>query len=276
MSTQTLKIEAKTALELIKEACENPGELNKFYQTFYCFSINNQLLAASQLTLKGLGLTPLKTYSQWQECGRTVKKGEKALWLWLPLIYNLKKTEKDQYGNEKETTHQIMKGFALKNRWFSYEQTEGEEYKEPPCPLWNEEKALQTLDITLIPFSKLNGRIQGYTYNKKIAIHPMEKNRKSVLFHEMAHILLEHKATDPVLNPEEYSLQEVEAELTAYLCVHILNLKGKEYSRAYIQSYLNHTKFNNESAKRVLDCANKIIKSGEVKQKSLFDLAFAS
>ena len=275
-TAKTLELNETNALTLIKEACECQGELNKFYRTFHEFSINNQIIAAIQLKEKGLNLTPLKTYNQWQEQGRQVKKGEKAISLWVPKIYTYKEKtaeENEEQENTDVKSISVLRGFRLLNLWFSYEQTEGENYKELDVPLWDEKKALKELNIEKVPFYSLSGRLGGYAQKRKIAINPMERNKNSVMFHEMAHILLEHKPKDFFSDTEAYSLQEVEAELTSYLCIHILGCEGKEYSRNYIQSYLSHTKLDNKSAKRILDCANTIIKAGEVKQKSLFALA---
>ena len=64
---------------LLSEAVNKPGVLSTAYSTFHNYSIGNQMLAWSQLSGRGLDLSPIATYKTWQGLGRQVKKGEKIL-----------------------------------------------------------------------------------------------------------------------------------------------------------------------------------------------------
>ena len=56
-----------------------PGILSQAYQQFHAYSLGNQLLAIMQCHQRGIEPGPMATYPRWQELGRHVKRGEKAL-----------------------------------------------------------------------------------------------------------------------------------------------------------------------------------------------------
>lgn len=91
-----------------------------------------------------------------------------------------KRKEKDDAGNETETSYQY---FVLKNNWFVLSQTEGKDYTPEPLPEWNEASALKALRITKLPFDLMNGNIQGYAApGRTISVNPIAANPFKTLF----------------------------------------------------------------------------------------------
>ena len=64
---------------LLQRAVLDPGAISEVYRQFHSFSLGNQLLAMSQCHARGIAPGPMATYPRWQELGRQVRKGEKAL-----------------------------------------------------------------------------------------------------------------------------------------------------------------------------------------------------
>lgn len=257
---------------LLKQALTVPGTLSKAYSLFHNYSLGNQLLASFELARRGLPLSPIASFMRWKELGRSVKKGEKAIPLVMPVT--LKKKSEDPDAGE-ESADGVRTIFILKRNWFSLDQTEGEAFKpEMSIPEWDKAKALATLDIKEVPFEMVDGNCQGYVKRcvREVAINPVAAMPWKTLFHEIAHHLLGHTAAgdatgvmaDGPSMPK--CIMEAEAEATAYLCCATLGLPGMEESRDYIQNWLDGEEFPDKSARRVFTAADKILKAGSVGQ----------
>lgn len=263
------KLDTIKALQLIKEALEQPGKRLGAYRAFHRFSLNNQMLAAYQLATMGLAPTPIKTFNQWKEYGRSVKKGEKAIGLLMPMIINIKSID-EETGEEKITG--TRKIFVEKNYWFALSQTKeyGQDKKktlkklEEDAPEWSYKKVLKAFKIKQIDFNIIEGNAQGYTSKKGIAINPLAKFPVKTMIHEIAHNLLGHLDS---IKYADNSLQEAEAEITTYLVISSLGLEGLEYSRHYVQTWLKGAKFPEASAQKCITTAGKILEAGKVEKK---------
>src|SRR5215471_4835941 len=131
-----------THASLLEAAVSQPGVIARAYSAFHSFSLGNQLLAAMQCAERGLPLGPLASFQAWKQKGRHVKRGERALWLWMPLT--CKRTIAQDDGTEDI---EIVTRFALKPHWFVYAQTEGREIPSVPIPEWDRSRALAALEI---------------------------------------------------------------------------------------------------------------------------------
>ena len=80
------------------------------------YSLLNRLLLAAGGTADARGIRT------WNQVGRRVKKGSRAIWIFAPIIYRVRR-EGDE--DEKESTEQIIRGFRLVPV-FRVEDTEGE------------------------------------------------------------------------------------------------------------------------------------------------------
>ncbi len=248
---------------ILATALQQPGIISAAYSAFHGYSMGNQMLAALQLMRRGLGLSPIASFKAWKDKGRSVMKGQKAISLFMPVTGKAERENKET--GEKEAFS--FTRFILKPHWFSYEQTEGEEFApEVKTPQWDAARALAALDIAEVRFDMLRGNVQGYATGRNIAINPMAWLKHKTRFHELAHVVLGHTAelerTDSENTPPD--LAEVEAEGVAYLLCNLLDLPGRDESRGYIQSWLRgRNEIPERSAQKIFAAAQKILAAGQ-------------
>jgi hypothetical protein len=153
--------------------------------------------------------------------------------------------------------------FVYKPHWFVLSQTEGTEYVPEAVPEWNEETALTRLNVQRVAFESLDGNIQGYAKKgRKIAVNPVAALPHKTLFHELAHLVLNH--TEETAFVESENVREVEAEAVALLCCESLSLPGTDYSRGYIQSWSKGQPISERSAQRIFHAADQILRAGRL------------
>jgi hypothetical protein len=247
--------------ELLKRAVSEPGTISAAYSAFHDYSIGNQLAALFQCTLRKIPVGPISTLKNWNSKGRYVKRGEKAIWLCMPITG--KKTVKDEVTGDETADHYTF--FVWKPRWFVLAQTEGQEYKpDAVIGTWNRAKALETLKIEERPFEMVDGNCQGYSQHRVIAINPLAVNPIKTTIHEMAHVLCGHttegRVTDSEITPRH--LREAEAESVAFLVGSILGLENLSDCRGYIQGWLQGDSIPEKSAQKIFRVADQILKAG--------------
>jgi N-terminal domain of anti-restriction factor ArdC len=256
---------------LLVEAVNKPGMIMEAYSAFHAYSIGNQILALVQCQMRGLEPGPINTFPGWQALGRSVKRGERALILCMPITRKARDEEaenSDGEGNGERT----FTSFMHKARWFVISQTVGDEFTPPRLPEWEAERALAALDIEQITFTDTDGNCQGYARKRQIAINPVAQLPHKTLFHEAAHVLLGHTSeadfTDTERTPK--NLREVEAEAVALLCCEALNLEGSEFCRGYIQNWLcpaigyDADAIPEKSAQKIFRAADQILRAGRL------------
>jgi hypothetical protein len=243
---------------LLQRAVSQPGLILKAYSAFHGYSLGNQIAAMIQCHERGIEPGPINTYPGWQKLGRQVKKGQKAIWLCMPLTRRVK----DEANGAEET---IIVTFAWKPHWFVLSQTEGEPIAMPSMPDWGKARALAALNITETAFTDTNGNVQGYARGREVAISPVAAMPHKTLFHEVGHIELGHTAelefNDGAQPPR--SLREAEAEAVALLCLDALELPGAEFCRGYIQDWLRGGTIPEASAQKVFGAADRILRAGQ-------------
>ena len=251
---------------LLKEAVEKPGKLLEAYEAFYSFSFYNMMIAMQQCQMRGLEIGPISTFKNWKAKARHVKKGEKAIALYMPIM---------KKKGEGEADEETLTGFRSIARWFVLAQTDGAEYKEPKAKIgdFSFEKALASLKIKKVKFENINGNIQGYACKREVAVNPLAQLPEKTLFHESAHVCLGHtEAGGEFSDTEELSrgIKEVEAESVALLCLSVLGLSGVENCRGYIQNWLGSTdkkEIPEESARKIITVAGKILRAGQANKE---------
>jgi antirestriction protein ArdC len=255
--------------ELLRDAVEKPGLMLEAYTAFHNYSFGNALLALEQCTRRNLQPGPLNTYRGWLERKRQVRKGEKAITLCMPMSFK-RPAQPDDVQNET-AERRTSYAFRFRAYWFVLAQTEGEEGDVPPIPGFDLEIALRALRITRTPFDEMNGNIQGFATGHAIAINPVAALPQKTTFHEIAHIVLGHTASEKLVDSEQTArhIREVEAESVALICCESLGLEGAEYCRGYIQHWLRTEKeIPNQSAARIFTAATAILRAGTVEASS--------
>jgi hypothetical protein len=245
---------------LLDEAVTRPGMILSAYSRFHGYSLGNQMAALSQCFARDIDPGPLASFMRWKELGRSVKAGEKAIWLCMP--HTTTKPENPDDPNSDVVSYRY---FVWKPRWFVLSQTEGTTYKPEPIPSWSKELALDNLGIKEIPFTGLDGNVQGYAKGREVAVNPLAEIPSKTLFHEIGHMLLGHTAEGEMKEGRELprNLREAEAESVALLCLDALNLTGADYCRGYIQHWYGMGNAIPEaSAMRIFGEADAILRAG--------------
>jgi hypothetical protein len=247
--------------DLLSRAVSEPGTISAAYSAFHAYSIGNQLAALFQCTMRKIPVVgPISTLKDWNSKGRFVKRGERALWLCMPITG--KKAVKDEAGQET-TEHYTF--FVWKPRWFVLAQTEGQDYKpDDAINAWDRAIALEALNIEERPFEMVDGNCQGYSQQRAIAVSPLAVNPLKTTIHEMAHILCGHTAEGRVTDSETMPrhLREAEAESVAFLVGSIIGLDKLSDSRGYIQGWLQGDSIPEKSAQKIFRVADQILKAG--------------
>src|SRR5215467_6303803 len=83
--------------ELLRQAVSQPGLMLKAYSAFHGYSLGNRLAALVQCNIRGIETGPIDSYKGWQGKRRQVRKGEKAMWLCMPLT---RKNKNQDSGGE--------------------------------------------------------------------------------------------------------------------------------------------------------------------------------
>lgn len=263
--------------KLFNSILAEPGRLGEYYSLFHSYSLGNQALAMFQMALRGIPIGPISSFNGWKKLGRRVKKGEKAIALWMPVV------KKDVVQNDDGTEEEVTKRFfIMKNNWFALAQTEPIDPNNPgtvptpETPEWDRATALANLGIIEVPFEHTDGNCQGFARPDRgeIAINPLAAQPWKTTFHEIAHCLLHSKRAEAAFVDDgtiDASIEEAEAEAVAFLCCATLGLPGLDESRGYIQDWLGSKErteeFARKSAARVFSAADRILKAGALSSK---------
>lgn len=259
MNATTAHDQTTSFAELLHAAVSEPGKIHTAYFAFHGYSIGNQLLALIQCAERGIAPGPIASFNKWKERGRFVRKGQKAIALWMPIT--CKRTIEQEPGKAEEIA---FTRFLLKRNWFVLAQTDGREYAPQSIPSWDHARALHALGIEQIAFDHTDGNVWGFARGKQIAVSPLSPMPDRTLLHEIAHVVLGHTAEaieqDGPRTPR--NIREVEAEGVAFLCSAALGLGGAEYSRGYLQHWLQGGEIPERSCQRIFKAADQILRAG--------------
>lgn len=258
MATST----SPTFAALLTSVIAEPGLISQAYSAFHGYSLGNQLLALCQCLERGIVPGPIATFMGWKAKDRSVRRGEKAIVLCMPVTCKRKATDADDTDQPEAFTR-----FVYRPHWFVVSQTDGADIQAASLPTWDVDRALATLTITEEPFALLDGNCQGYAHDRAIAVSPVAAAPHKTRFHELAHVVLGHTdegdLTDDDRTPR--NLREVEAETVALLCLEALALPGAEYCRGYVQHWnasRGGAEIPERNAQRILKAADTILRAG--------------
>lgn len=244
--------------ELLREAVTRPGMIHEAYSRFHGYSIGNRIAALAQCIERKIQPGPIATFRRWRELGRSVKCGERALTLCMPVKVK-RENENTEYPEETVTV------FLWTPRWFVLAQTQGKEFVPEPIPGWSKEKALVALGIAEILFDLTDGNTMGFARGRGVAVSPLAPFHMKTLFHEVGHILLGHTGETPLAEGEEAPrhIAEAEAESVALICLESLGIPAAEFCRGYIQEWLGSgNPIPEPSARRIFAVAGRILEAG--------------
>jgi antirestriction protein ArdC len=263
---------------LLAEAVTKPGIMSDAYSRFWNYSVGNQLLAIFQCLARGIEPGPIHTFQGWKEIGRSVRKGERAITLCMPVTCRSKgrKATPDQVatgdGAERPPESNSFTRFVYRPNWFVLSQTDGKEYVPTELPEWHEERALNALLIERVPFHHADGNTQGYATGRQVAVSPIAFLPHRTLLHELAHVVLGHTEELQGLSDGQETtprdLREVEAECVALICCECLGLGGSQFSRGYVQHWLMGRSIPEKSAHKVFKAADAILRAGRAESST--------
>lgn len=240
--------------KLLDQALTTPGSVGNVYNRFYNYSFMNCIM----LLIQGAN-GPVATYGRWQELGRQVRKGEKAMEIVRPITIR----REDENDPDKVNTFQRFKPVRC---LFQLTQTEGDDLPPIVIPDWDLTLALTALGINRIAFDILNGNAQGFSRDRSFAINPVAAHPTKTTMHELGHILLGHTTAD---YHAEYvmhrGLAEFQAESVAFLTLKELDMLTDEeatVSRGYIQGWLNGNKPSDQVVRQVFKAVTELVRAG--------------
>ncbi|ACB54115.1 hypothetical protein cce_4767 [Crocosphaera subtropica ATCC 51142] len=245
-ATQTKQSKTSKAMELLEEGISNllqSGDWRQYLQVqsqFHNYSFNNIVL----IVLQYPKASRVAGYRKWQELGRQVKKGSKAIKILAPLT---KKIEKENDNGEKQKINALV-GFRTVNV-FDVSQTEGEELPAISSSVLNGDdqgllerlKAFSLDNKVPVKFEGILGGANGCCRYDTTTGNPIEitvdpllppLHQAKTLAHEIAHSLLHSRKQYDSHIPR--SMAELEAESTAFLILKHFGLDSGDYSFPYV------------------------------------------
>lgn len=203
---------------------------------FRTYSFNNTMMIHFQKP----GATYVAGFRKWLELGRYVKRGEKGIAIFAPMMY----AKKDPDSGEK--TGNILRGFRVVHV-FDYAQTDGNPLPDPPMPKQLEGDGGGDIFDALRDFAEHGGltvlpafdafpdeRNGDYTPGEKqirIRAGLSMLQRVKTMAHECAHWILHTNPEGAALSRE---VKETEAEAAAFLALAGFGLRSDQYSFAYV------------------------------------------
>jgi antirestriction protein ArdC len=231
---------------------------------FHHYSFQNIILIASQRP----SATRVAGIRTWNELGRRVRRGEKGIMIFAPLIGFKRKTN-DADQNEQADARAAkpeprLVGFRAVHV-FDVAQTEGEELPELVSTFSGEvgDKVDRLAEFTTgqgikLEYSDVIAPARGMSYGGLIRVLPdLEPSETlATLVHEVAHEML-HKAERRTLITK--AVRETEAEAVAFVVCHALGLETGTGSADYIQLYHGDANLLKESLEVVQRTASVIL-----------------
>jgi antirestriction protein ArdC len=259
----------KASIDALIEALEaGHSEALSAYLTamsqFHNYSFQNILLIASQRPTA----SRVAGIRSWNELGRRVKRGEKGIMIFAPMIgYKRKVSDADQNQQSDARTDKPeprLVGFRAVYV-FDVDQTEGEELPALGSTFAGEVgdkldklTAFTTAQEIKLEYSDKIAPARGMSYGGLIRIIPdMEPSETLATFvHELAHEMM-HRAERRTLTTKV--VRETEAEAVAFVVCHALGLETGTGSADYIQLYHGDANLLKESLEIVQRTASLIL-----------------
>ena len=249
--------DTKALAEHLKEGMKNyldSEQFKSFLDTmskFHNYSLNNIHL----LKMQNPNVSQVASFNKWKtDFDRTVKKGSKALKIWVPyqvktsIPVHQKELDFTPAENEMEQKEITVTRFKLGNV-FDVSQTEGKELPKAINELTGDVKDYEDLyraakavsmdNQVPISFEEIKRKSTNGYYSpdeNRIVISKGLKGQEQILktiFHEMAHADL-HRGTSAQYGDDQYRKQELQAESVAYVVANHFGFDTSSYSFGYL------------------------------------------
>ena len=249
--------DTKALAEHLKEGMKNyldSEQFKSFLDTmskFHNYSLNNIHL----LKMQNPNVSRVASFNKWKaDFDRTVKKGSKALKIWVPyqvktkISANQNELSFSPSENEMEEKEVTVTRFKLGNV-FDVSQTEGKELPKAINELTGDVKDYEDLyraakavsmdNQVPISFEEIKRESTNGYYSpdeNRIVISKGLKGQEQILktiFHEMAHAYL-HRGSNAQYGDDQYRKQELQAESVAYVVANHFGFDTSSYSFGYL------------------------------------------
>ncbi len=259
-----------------------------FCSAFHHYSQANQWLLASQLAARDIQPSFIASYNDWQRIGKErhgkpyqMRKGEKALSIWLPHQYT-RKEDKPVDGllvNGDEQQEKQYVGFFVKPCVFDSSQIDQSEGQPPLEHFWQpqaDNESAKALYDVLRKYTTGQGftcheeelpeSTQGYSQGSRIVVKVGLDSTTAVntFIHELAHGLMHQRTQTPEdgAAPLGKRDRECEAEAVAYIVARHFGIENT-FSSDYLIMYGVDEKALTARLTRIRNVAHQIIARAE-------------
>lgn len=225
---------------------------------FHKYSFGNVMMILAQKP----DATRVAGFNAWRSLNRFVKKGEKGIAIFAPMMLKQREGTVEPAGNDASTETKRVLRFRVVHV-FDISQTEGEPLPEPVrvggdpgvC-ITRLEQFIASKNI-VVEFVESLGGAEGVSLGGRIqvlkSLPPAE--RFATLVHECAHECL-HRGED---RPATKTVRETEAEAVAFVVCRAIGLDTGTASSDYIALYQGDTATLSASLDRIQKTAAEII-----------------
>jgi hypothetical protein len=226
---------------------------------FHRYSFGNIMAIARQCP----AATRVAGYQTWKELGRQVKKGEKGIQIFAPMVVKRARKDTDELGTEANP-HSVLKGFRPVYVW-DQSQTIGNDVPEFSHSVCGEVGAHRDRLIEFLAQQNIaleyNEKIApalGVSYGRRIALLPGQSPAEEFtsLIHEAAHELM-HRCERRKSTTK--TVRETEAEAVAFIVGHAIGLEMGTTSSDYIQLYAGDASLLAESLELIQGASSIIL-----------------
>lgn len=263
---QARQITERSLEELSNQlAAGNSATLDAYLRAlgrFHRYSFGNVMLIMFQKP----DATQVAGFHTWRTMGRTVKKGEKGIAIFAPMMIKPKDADNQQRANTGDKNPAPQLRFRVVHV-FDASQTEGEPLPtltrvggDPRDALARLENAVRDTGVTLETVDELGGALGMSSGGRiRLASGLADAERFSVLVHEWAHEIL-HQTVSVEKRPDK-TVRETEAEAVAFVVGQAIGLENASASADYIRLYQGDKDTLAASLDRVQKAACRIIEA---------------
>lgn len=230
-----------------------------FLAKFHSYSPSNNFLIRTQCP----HATHVAGYDKWKELGRQVRRGEKGISIFRPIIKTRLVDVTNENGETEQKELKRPSGFSI-GKVFDISQTDGDEIPSTAPITGDPGEYLPRLEALVdkysieLSYENLPGGALGMSTGGRIRVRPDldPPTTFAVLAHELAHELL-HKGERR--NETDRTVRETEAEAVSFVVSKATGLQCSTRSSDYIALYQGDSDILKESLKFIQRTASKII-----------------